>query len=414
MTDNLRKSFDAFSELVVREFMKAKYPHYVIESNQFKALKEEYYSLLAKSPRQMNLGLDENSFCKVVLFTVLETLEKGKIVKEKLEDKYSELLRSVKELPRANRAWAYLQAFDCDVDEIDLSETLTIRRATVLERVLYEQNKESLWGRSAGKYIIETKPGVHYIEEVEEQSGISFSIDKKRYRPKPSIGIEIQDTVNVIRLIHPSWVGITSVHFEVPLDKKHQFTIDFSFPPLPELFPCVFNPYILAECHLSVDKVEFLLRLWKRYRNIMEKSNEKRVRKIARAIRRLNSATMSNNLEDMIVDLIIGLEILFETSGYRMVLYASTLVGLNDTERLQSASILEKAYDARSKIVHGGSLKDSQRTVILECLNRFTRIIIFVLAMEGRKDLVKIVQTAAYDSSTKEDLVTKLSEWTVP
>jgi hypothetical protein len=409
LTTKLRESFQAYAQLVAQEFMKAKFPLGTLKSEQFKILKSEYYSLLEKNPRKMNIGLDEGAFGKVLLFSVLETIQNGELDQDLLEMKYIEFEKSLAEIPRTNRAWAFLHQFNCGADVIDLVGNFVVRRTTFLERILFNQNNESLWGRTEAQFIIETKPDSDILVEPTKRGNKTRQI-----KPNFKLRKEILELVTVLRLVHPSWVGITSIHFELALDPSGHLTMDYSFIPSPELFPSIFNSHISNECNLSDEKADYFVKIWNRYRNVSDMGKKERVNRILRSIHRFNNAIMSDELEDMIVDLIIGLEILFKTTGFRMTFYASTLVGLDEIERLQAATLLDRAYRIRSKIVHGGSLEKDGKEVIPRTLNLVSEVLIFALALSGKKELVDIVEAAAYDSTEMKNLVSKLEGWIIP
>ncbi len=414
MSEILRESLYKYAEIVAKEFKKTPYPMHTFASKQFESLRAEYYSLLDKHPRKLNIRLEKEAFGKLILFSILDTLRKGEIVQNLLTSLYTELERSIKEIPRVNRSWAYLHQFDCELDKIDLPGPFMIRKCTFLERVLFQQDKVSVMGRTSSKFIVETKPSVNIaMEELDEKSW-SISIYNQLFQPKYELVHEFHNLIIVLRLIIPSWIGISEIHFSHAIGPMLPVTVVFSVPPPPEIFPAVFNSRIESECKLNSAMTEYLESLWIRFRNVRDKGKKDRVGRILRAIRRFNNAIMSNELEDMIVDLVIGLEILFKTTGFRMTFLASNLVGITDIEKHQTIKLLDTAYRARSKVVHGGSLEKDSSEIILKTLSLVTKVLIFALAIGGRKELADTITAATYDSEKRSKLMAKLTKWVKP
>jgi len=124
--------------------------------------------------------------------------------------------------------------------------------------------------------------------------------------------------------------------------------------------------------HLSIDECDQLIAFWNRFSSFdWEKSNALRTA-VSRFMTSYNrryfkTEEMRKNLEDSLVDIIFGLESLCAAEGsgditYKLSVHGTILAGINKSneERWEIYNTLKKAYDIRSKIVHGGSKIDSE------------------------------------------------------
>jgi hypothetical protein len=85
---------------------------------------------------------------------------------------------------------------------------------------------------------------------------------------------------------------------------------------------------------------------------------------IKNAVRRFDYAADRSLPEDKIVDLLIAAESLFLSDqsgtelGFRLSARVAALLGADVDERLALSTFMRRAYSARSKIVHGDTLKE--------------------------------------------------------
>jgi hypothetical protein len=410
--EELRRKFYDFIDLFFNEVNRGGgIPVHVFDSEQLKALTEFYSESLEKHTGTPHEKLATSAMAMIIILRITEMTQEKNPSETILETLYNELEASIQNTPRTNRAWAYLHQFNSDMDEIHLDGPLIIRRSTLYERALFQHRSESYGGVSKGRFVIETKPEIEISANQIDPEKMGMRINDRIIQTNPEIENEFNDVVTSFKLIKPSSVGITQIHFEFSPISYSQFVTGFTFTPSPELFPAVFNSYIEDICYFSDEDIVYLNRLLQRYRTVLRRKEKKRIGRLQRSIRRYNNAIVSDEPEDMIVDVVIGLESLFKTSGFRMVFYASNLLGFSDTEIRQAVETLERAYDIRSKVAHGGSIANKDRKVILETLHMMSRILISALVLFGSKDLVEIVKDAAYNRKTKASINKKLKKW---
>lgn len=114
------------------------------------------------------------------------------------------------------------------------------------------------------------------------------------------------------------------------------------------------NPYELLET-----EVDTLREFW---RDFQGKRQKGKLNDLKIAIGRFNSS-YGEGLEDRLIDQMIALESLylgdFQELRYKLALRAAFLIARDRKERTQVLKRLKKAYDARSKVVHGQKPPDN-------------------------------------------------------
>jgi hypothetical protein len=118
------------------------------------------------------------------------------------------------------------------------------------------------------------------------------------------------------------------------------------------------------EYTLSATEGEALVQLWKE----LHSTRVQRHRALTLAIRRLSLADDRVNPEDKLLDLMISAEaLLLSDAGreqdrgelsYRLSLRAGFLLGTNTSERRTIYKHMRRAYEARSRIAHGGEVAE--------------------------------------------------------
>ena len=116
--------------------------------------------------------------------------------------------------------------------------------------------------------------------------------------------------------------------------------------------PGLFGP--AHNIHLSEKETEDFLSFWKRFRE----SDDKYLRI---ALNRFNSGLERSDLEEMLLDFMIGIESVYskgESSEitYKIAMRAAFLIGQENKKYVFER--LKKAYNIRSRIVHGSPLKN--------------------------------------------------------
>lgn len=164
---------------------------------------------------------------------------------------------------------------------------------------------------------------------------------------------------------------------------------------------------------LTSDEVASFLLFWGSYRKLSA------ARHINRAIKRFMASTSTLDLEDKLVDSIMGFEALFGFSGYRLAHYVSGLMGRTTSERVGIVELMDAAYVARSAITHGGSLEsdsnwktDSQKHVndVQDYLRRCIKTVLCI-GIESRDELRSRAFRIAHDEEARQSLQSSLPLW---
>ena len=359
-----------------------------------------------------NIGLPHNQILNTIFRPVLlgcvNNPENPIINKEYLSDIVDDIRFLTNLELDKNRAWAYLHQFGCISDYIELEGLLRIRRATVVEKYMFHVTKQSVGGRTRCQFIAETISDASFIQVDESKR---FLLDNKK------ILEEFRTLVTALRITSPSSTGLNTVSVvcNIPLGKtvvRLDVPAIFQFNPAPEIFPGAFSPYLHTQCILDKHELELFQRLHKRLREINHREGKLKER-VQRALRRYDVALTSDQAEDSIVDAVIALETLFQTSGFRMAFRASYLATTDSEERRVAVKILEKCHDMRSGIVHGRiSKKEKQSSLLGKLILIVCRIIrSYLYASSKNEDVINFIEDAAYNPEKLSILQKELMEW---
>ena len=172
--------------------------------------------------------------------------------------------------------------------------------------------------------------------------------------------------------------------------------------------------FLTTTCNLQHSDVERFLEFWKFYRNVSPSNYVKR------AIKRFNTATVSRDNEDKLVDLAIAFETLFKTHGYRLSHYVSVLAGRTSSERKDTAHFMDTAYIARSTVAHGGGLgtylerKGLVPQEFVQKLQELTRKCIKIsiaINQASQKHFLETLHNLSFDEKAQDQLRGSLPNW---
>ncbi len=115
----------------------------------------------------------------------------------------------------------------------------------------------------------------------------------------------------------------------------------------------------VAEYRLSATEIGAFQRFWKGLLPILRSEHNY----LHVPVRRLRAAGTRSEMQDALVDYVVGLEALLGKAnertelGYRFRVRGSILLASSPLERRQQMKMLEELYDIRSRIVHGQRVK---------------------------------------------------------
>ena len=297
---------------------------------------------------------------------------------------------------------------------MELDESLRIRRATLIEKYHFELTNQSVGGRTRCEFVVETTSNTRFAK-YDESIGLVFD--------NLELLEDFRTLVTALRITSPSSAGLNmiSIVCTVPLpeDTMGLFSININpisqTNPAPEIFPAAFSPYVNTQCYLDKYEIQLLQRIYSRLRKL-KLGNGEFIDRLQRSLRRYNVALTSDQPEDSIVDLIIALEILFKTLGFRVSFRGSYLAGIGPEERKIAIDLLEKARNMRNNIVHGGgsSKKEEQKAVLGKLVIIVCRIFRSYLHIFTKKDNINIivyVDDIAYNPKELSILEKEFGKW---
>ena len=350
------------------------------------------------------LTVDLGAVESELLFLVIKCIAKSKdktVDEVRLKEVLERLEYSLNWQSFPDRSWAFLHQFDCLERFVTLDGPARIRRTTIIEDSLFKQYNHSVGGRTVCRFVAETKQDARVIY---------FSDDGSI---NPIVNNEFVMLVSSLRLASPSSVGINRVSVEVPAGNfgEQSPAVAIPFYSAPEVFPAAFSRFVNTQCVLDKYELELFGRLHTGLRKVVETGGENADR-LQRSLRRFNAAICSGQIEDIVVDTIIGLEILFHTTGFRTSFLASHLAAIGASERKTVADQLDKSYDLRNRIVHGGSLKEGDSHLAIRLLTIFCRVLrSYIYLATKMQDIDGYIRRIPYDPDELAKLENELARW---
>ncbi|MGB7534024.1 MAG: hypothetical protein WA977_13785 [Halobacteriota archaeon] len=270
-------------------------------------------------------------------------LESGSLkFNEKIFTEYFEKLRNFFTNDKLQFcAFAPLEGFRADIDEIQLDENLRIFKITA-------QKLEELLNNSGITTII---PITHFLI-----SNLRFGIERI-YETDKAIGDElkpplitpIQETgrifdemISVLRLFKPGTVGYIFIRTEA---------LDWNPIGGGSIHSGIFKHPYHGEYRLEKNEVPDFKEFFKKF--------EHKPKFLDIPLRYFNYAHTRERPEDKLIDYMIAFEGLFVKEKaelrYRLSLRVAAFLGENRDEKGEIFTLMRRAYDLRSDIVHGSS-----------------------------------------------------------
>lgn len=236
-----------------------------------------------------------------------------------------------------------IENFSAEVDEINLSKELRIRRITAAEKSEYFAALFRGFGKSpyreidviAMKFVLET---TYYHKE-----GTTLT--------KSDCLREFKDVIVAMRLFK---TGVLVLNVLC----SRQMVLD---PPTGPVYSSIgrYLTPIGPEYTLKKSEVKPFKRFWKQYKKFQtDRATTKSNKYLKIALRRFNLGIEEDYyLEDKIIDYLISLEALYLPESreltYKLSNRVAILIGKEERETEEIRQTIVKAYDLRSQIVHG-------------------------------------------------------------
>jgi hypothetical protein len=314
---------------------------------------------------------------------------------------YLELEDAIK-TSRYERCFTFLYGFESEMDTIQIGEGLQIRRVNLIERAIFRNRpeielswviEEMLDCSELPEYVVEiTRDSLNRF--VKEPSGVESSLGMIDYVNNSDI---IGDLIGIIRLVNPSYIGIRFMRYH------DIYGYWDAWENRQEVMPAFYGGWKKPEV-FTASKIKFLQTVWEKFVGV--RANER----LQRVIRRYNSAIISEDLEDRLVDLIISLETLFQGMGHKIEFMASFLYGMVSENSEKAMNILEISYRLRNRTVHGGSIDGKKHgATIDELLPLVSQIITMAILLQmSGKSLSNHVKQAYLDSKEYDVIKSRL------
>lgn len=275
-------------------------------------------------------------FAKNLLFAYVEEVNDLNFIEEKVNRIYKKIEDFIFSDEIKFSCSARLHGFQSDVDEISIDKDIKIKRYT-------DEECKQIWKRSFISRSLTNviNPLDFKIEDIfskkKEDVNRSSSSDEQR----------LKKTLLLLRLFKPSTLRIGIIE-----------TKPIQWVPMGG----VLSSGITEDIHLGgsykLNKTEIpqLIKLWDVIKNI----SFSHCPSLEIAIHRFGYAHQRENLEDRLIDIMIGFETLFlddnKELAYKSSLRVATLLGENFGDKKQIFEIMKKAYNKRSELVHKGRL----------------------------------------------------------
>jgi hypothetical protein len=279
-----------------------------------------------------------------------------------------------------------LKNFKSDIDEISLTNNIKIKKIT--EKDFDEMFKET---KKSSCLFSDEVLHVDYQLEMVESIVNGAAINDSNF------GIICYTIISALRLFKTGIIG--NIKLLRHCSKYKYESWEPIWQPVGGSISMVQSIYAHPYNLISQDVGNFT-ELWEKYNNYDFNEN----RPVDIAIRRFNYAYEKEQLEDKLIDYMIALEALFLKEDentelkYRLTLRTALFIGSQKEEINQIREVINKAYDIRSKIVHGsGIIKPKELMGIQELtptIEEYIRLSLkkFLYLNENPEKLIKKIE----------------------
>lgn len=326
-----------------------KYLWEVQENQVFKEAKEEMEKVdVIKHHLNNSVGVAGNAYAslphKVIfgfLYGLLKTNDNCKFNKKRFDRVYVQFESFFMNGTIPFRCFAFLFGFGMDAQKfIFQSPKITIREMNQDDFLFFKTNYHGLsWCRYMVEFKGEFKKIIGKPEDFKDVTRGPGGSAKKTF----------DAFVSALRLQHKGYVsngGVwTTPTVWVPSISTHEV-----FEPN--------YPISLVEYYYEPKQRTNTLKCYSSLTNFDYKKNKA----FAMALRRFNYGYEKKRSDEQLIDYVISLESLLlkgskQELGYKLALRGAYAIGRNATQRRLYFDLLKGAYDVRSGLVHGGSIK---------------------------------------------------------
>jgi hypothetical protein len=244
-------------------------------------------------------------------------------------------------------ALALLQGLSMEDAVVRLSESLEIRRLTKEEVEPYRTSRSAWrdeWCAIRARYEVSKRIGDNPLDKFPVEN--RYELIQKERAVEEEAHERIEDVIDALRLYGKVTVFHSGI---IHLPPRWLFTGSYSVPNR-----------VLGEAGISFTfgsegDVEHFPQFWHKL------ESQKVKKELSTAVRRFSYSCVRHQNEDKIIDLMIAAEALFlhgtreGEKRFRLALRAARFLGEDAAKQKEIYDRFKKAYDFRSKLVHGGS-----------------------------------------------------------
>lgn len=334
-------SFEGMGQISFSTMIKPDYGHFVFTKSD--VLKEQNaYKVCQKyltEKKYINNQMDEQAFMLNNLSKIANDLDGYRFEESNFEEIYNNVEDYINSDEVKVKCISQLNGFSCDVNEIIIDSQVKIIRYT-------EKECKEIWASNSRLWMRERFPITPDHFKIEVIRSI-----KKDVLRSGSWQNELQEilkkALTLLRLFKDSNLKIGSV-----------VTMPGQWVPNAYSAMTGSNEMMFGGNYsFKISELPELVKLW----NNLENVDFNNVYPLEIALKRFNFAHERVDVEDRLIDIMIGFETLFSESTteirYKISLRTAILIGKNLDERKIIFKLMQVAYDMRSSLVHGKKLE---------------------------------------------------------
>ena len=333
--------------------------------------------------------IEEQDFLLDPIQTFAESTKGFKFAKDEIDKIYNKIEDFIFSKSIKFSCSARLSGFESDADEINIDEFTKIKKYS-------EAECKELWRRSS---FIRSSIGI--ISPLDYRLEIIFNKNKEDLRRYAGEGQdELNKALLLLRLFKSSTLRTGIIE-----------TKAIQWIPFSGIASSGLEEKLGGSYKLTKDEVPALIRLW----NVIKNITYLNCPSLEIAIHRFNFAHERYNLEDRLIDIMIGFEALYldddKELRYKSAIRTAILIGKTLEDRKRIFKMMLSAYDQRSNLVHGGKL--DQKVKIAYPVSQEFDINAFIDAIKNYLSIS--IKTFAYLSAiyTHKQILDKIHQSTL-
>jgi hypothetical protein len=345
-----------------------------------------------------------NAFVKRFLLSYIETFSSFDFDQAKFSTIYDAMDSFLSNDQIEYVLLAPIPNFDCQTEPVQLTRDLQLRKFTEseLQRIL----RSSRFGSVSFHELSLFRFAVSHEFRVGKTVAMDFT-----GKPRE----EIDTVIQALNLWKHGSVSV-NLYFLMPTNLWIRGIVNMISVGSP-------RPALGLRYTISDDELNGFRRFYERFALLLDTLRTKKKMHFARiALRRFMSSVGETEHEDSLIDMLIALEAIYIESGesgelgYRLSLRAGALLGKDGDEANQIQAFLRKAYDLRSKVVHGKEVrtisidgKELQLTEVVDRTGEYLRrslcaLIPLATKYSSQDEILNVIDASLFDTRLQANL----------